>query len=144
MSATAQNSLTIFHSVKEVARKIPYELGRKSTQIINAEFALDKHPMLSSALNGVVESTNYCLLFQFDSKKRSKDEIRSSQFNGGEMKIMFTYFCYHLEKTKNDDQSQIMADIVLNIEGDFSPANQEIIDPHISHSKCYSHFCGSN
>lgn len=144
INATAQNNSGSPQNVKEIARKIAYEYGEKSAKIINAEIALDKHPMLSSALNGVVKSANHCVLYQFDSKKRPKDDIRSTQFNGGEIKIMFTYFCYRQEKIKNDEKSQVMADIVLNIEGDFSATDQVIFDPHISHSKCYSHYCGSN
>lgn len=143
VSATAKNNLTTSKSIKKVARNIPYESGKKSTQISNAELALDKHPMISSALNGVINSTNYCILYQFDSEKHSQDEIRNTQFNGGEIKVIFTYFCYHQEKTKNNDQSQVMADVVLYVKGDYSETNKEIYDPDISYSKCYGHFCGS-
>ena len=143
MCVLAQNNATTQLKFTKLVKNIPYDDGDKSLLMINAETALAKHPMLSNALHGVVKNANHCILFQYDFKKRSVDDIRSTQFNGGELKINLTYFCYDQEKGTNDNHV-VKADVVLKIEGDFSPNTQKIIDPNISHSKCYSHYCGSN
>lgn len=143
-SVLAENRTAAEPPANNIASSIPYSAGKKNVKLINSELALGKHPMLSSALLAVVENSKRCKLYEFDYIKRSENAIRSTQFNGGEIHLHFIYFCYNHNRMKNNDGSDVMADVVLDIEGDFSEGKKEIYDPKISYSRCYSHFCGSN
>lgn len=144
------------------AASIPYESGPKPAMVHQAEEAFDRHPVLAGALRGVLAHYPYCRLASFDSTSRSENDLKSSQYNGGRLRITFIYFCFRHTKSEIEAALQLesagkwqgreqgwsgepdQADLVLTITGDFSPEKRTIFDPSINASACYSHFCGSN
>jgi hypothetical protein len=153
-SSIAQSKSAECRSMDKVAQQIPYQDGNKNPHIVAVEKALEQHPMLSAALRGVVATNDHCILWSFSSEKRPREELLSTQFNGGELNVALVYFCFiHTEEEIREgienenswkgDGPPGMADVVLTVSGNYSERERKIIDPSISYTSCYGHFCGS-